>query len=347
MPEGRLLLQTLRSHDQFNTTIYGLDDRYRGIHGGRRVVFVHPDDTGRARARATARSSTWSASGPTASERRAPRLPGRRLPDRRGAARRPTSRRPTCWSRWTPPPTAATPRPPSPSSSGWSATRRPDRAGAVKSGSRHRVAGYIHRAPTSRASRSEPGPMGESQHPRFSPEVLAQFAGLGIDLEALFSAGHLGQRMGVPGLWRRRPRRWSGRCRWRATPSRTGCCTAGRRRFGGDAGLGGRDAARRQPSKIAVGVDLNVTHHRGIAVRDGDGDRHPRPPGPLLGHLRGGHHGDETGQAGVHGAVDVHAARRTAARPADPPAAPLSPTGHWLGPGAPPPPTVIPMRPRT
>ena len=44
VPEGRLLLQTLRSHDQFNTTIYGLDDRYRGITNGRRVVFVHPDD---------------------------------------------------------------------------------------------------------------------------------------------------------------------------------------------------------------------------------------------------------------------------------------------------------------
>ena len=44
VPEGRLLLQTMRSHDQFNTTIYGLDDRYRGIHNGRRVVFVHPDD---------------------------------------------------------------------------------------------------------------------------------------------------------------------------------------------------------------------------------------------------------------------------------------------------------------
>ncbi len=41
---GRLILQTLRSHDQFNTTIYGLDDRYRGIKGGRRVVFVHPSD---------------------------------------------------------------------------------------------------------------------------------------------------------------------------------------------------------------------------------------------------------------------------------------------------------------
>ena len=31
VPEGRLLLQRLRSHDQFNTTIYGLDDRYRGV----------------------------------------------------------------------------------------------------------------------------------------------------------------------------------------------------------------------------------------------------------------------------------------------------------------------------
>ncbi|MCW2874125.1 FdhF/YdeP family oxidoreductase [Actinacidiphila oryziradicis] len=44
VPEGRLLLQTLRSHDQYNTTIYGLDDRYRGIKGGRRVIMIHPDD---------------------------------------------------------------------------------------------------------------------------------------------------------------------------------------------------------------------------------------------------------------------------------------------------------------
>jgi molybdopterin-dependent oxidoreductase alpha subunit len=44
VPEGRLVLQTLRSHDQFNTTIYGLDDRYRGIHSGRRVVFVSAAD---------------------------------------------------------------------------------------------------------------------------------------------------------------------------------------------------------------------------------------------------------------------------------------------------------------
>ncbi|MBY0441407.1 MAG: FdhF/YdeP family oxidoreductase [Mycobacteriaceae bacterium] len=44
VPKGRLVLQTLRSHDQYNTTIYGLDDRYRGIKGGRRVVFINPVD---------------------------------------------------------------------------------------------------------------------------------------------------------------------------------------------------------------------------------------------------------------------------------------------------------------
>lgn len=43
-PEGHLILQTMRSHDQYNTTFYGLDDRYRGIKDGRRVVLVHPDD---------------------------------------------------------------------------------------------------------------------------------------------------------------------------------------------------------------------------------------------------------------------------------------------------------------
>jgi molybdopterin-dependent oxidoreductase alpha subunit len=44
IPPGRLLLQTMRSHDQYNTTIYGLNDRYRGIKGGRRVLLVHRDD---------------------------------------------------------------------------------------------------------------------------------------------------------------------------------------------------------------------------------------------------------------------------------------------------------------
>jgi molybdopterin-dependent oxidoreductase alpha subunit len=41
---GRFRLTTLRSHDQFNTTIFGHDDRYRGITGDRRVVLLHRDD---------------------------------------------------------------------------------------------------------------------------------------------------------------------------------------------------------------------------------------------------------------------------------------------------------------
>jgi molybdopterin-dependent oxidoreductase alpha subunit len=42
--EGRFILQTLRSHDQFNTTVYGPHDRYRGISNGRRIVFMNPED---------------------------------------------------------------------------------------------------------------------------------------------------------------------------------------------------------------------------------------------------------------------------------------------------------------
>jgi molybdopterin-dependent oxidoreductase alpha subunit len=41
---GELRLFTIRSHDQYNTTVYGMDDRYRGIRGGRRVVLMHPGD---------------------------------------------------------------------------------------------------------------------------------------------------------------------------------------------------------------------------------------------------------------------------------------------------------------
>src|SRR4029453_10195849 len=43
-PEGHLILQTVRSHDQYNTTFYGLDDRYRGVSDPRRVILVHEED---------------------------------------------------------------------------------------------------------------------------------------------------------------------------------------------------------------------------------------------------------------------------------------------------------------
>jgi len=44
MKPNELLLMTIRSHDQFNTTIYGLDDRYRGIHNERRIIFMNQAD---------------------------------------------------------------------------------------------------------------------------------------------------------------------------------------------------------------------------------------------------------------------------------------------------------------
>lgn len=122
VPAGRLLLQTLRSHDQYNTTIYGLDDRYRGITGGRRVVMVNPLDAaelGLADGSYTDLVGEWK----DGVERRAPASAWCTTPPR-AAAPPPTTRRPTSWSPSTPPPTPATPPPASPSSS---ASNRPDR----------------------------------------------------------------------------------------------------------------------------------------------------------------------------------------------------------------------------
>ena len=116
-------------HDQFNTTIYGLDDRYRGIEGGRRVVFVHPDDIAELGLRPTDQMvdlvSEWS----DGSERRR-RRSGSWPTTSRAAAPRPTTRRPTRWSRSTRPPMGATTRRPSPSSSGWSPVRDAGSSGA-------------------------------------------------------------------------------------------------------------------------------------------------------------------------------------------------------------------------
>jgi hypothetical protein len=67
-------MMTIRSHDQFNTTIYGDDDRYRGIHDERRVVLLQPDDLATAVCRppTSSISSTGTAGG----------APGRAVPRR-------------------------------------------------------------------------------------------------------------------------------------------------------------------------------------------------------------------------------------------------------------------------
>ena len=84
-PPGRLLLQTLRSHDQYNTTVYGLDDRYRGITDGRRVVLVNPEDAadlGLDDGAYTDLVSEW----PDGLERRAPHFRVVHYPTARGCA---------------------------------------------------------------------------------------------------------------------------------------------------------------------------------------------------------------------------------------------------------------------
>ncbi|MCS7212289.1 MAG: molybdopterin dinucleotide binding domain-containing protein, partial [Chloroherpetonaceae bacterium] len=48
LEKGQYIMMTIRSHDQYNTTIYGLDDRYRGIYNGRRVILMNPDDMNEA-----------------------------------------------------------------------------------------------------------------------------------------------------------------------------------------------------------------------------------------------------------------------------------------------------------
>ncbi|MEP2279406.1 FdhF/YdeP family oxidoreductase [Maribacter sp.] len=44
LAKDEYMLMTIRSHDQFNTTIYGLDDRYRGVYNARRVIFMNIND---------------------------------------------------------------------------------------------------------------------------------------------------------------------------------------------------------------------------------------------------------------------------------------------------------------
>ncbi|CAM5602157.1 FdhF/YdeP family oxidoreductase [Streptomyces fumanus] len=84
-PEGHLLLQTLRSHDQWNTVPYTTNDRYRGIHGSRRVVLVNPDDItdlGLAERQRVDLVSVWS----DGTERRAPGFEVVPYPSARGCA---------------------------------------------------------------------------------------------------------------------------------------------------------------------------------------------------------------------------------------------------------------------
>ena len=106
--------------------------------------------------------------------------------------------------------------------------------------------------------------MGEQAKVKFPPEVIEEYAGLGIDLPALFSAGHLGDRMGVQILEVAADRVVG------TMPVEGNTQPYGLLHGGASAVLAETLASigammHGGPHKIAVGVDLNCTHHRGLS----------------------------------------------------------------------------------
>ena len=98
---------------------------------------------------------------------------------------------------------------------------------------------------------------------KFPPEIIEQYAGLGIDLPSLFSAGTLGTRMGIQVL-EASAERVVGTMPVEGNTQPYGLLHGGASAVLAET-LGSVGAMMHAgPHKIAVGVDLNATHHRGI-----------------------------------------------------------------------------------
>ncbi|MFZ3556809.1 MULTISPECIES: PaaI family thioesterase [unclassified Streptomyces] len=104
--------------------------------------------------------------------------------------------------------------------------------------------------------------MGEQNHTQFPQEVIDEYAALGIDLVALFSAGHLGTRMGIE-VKEASAERVVGTMPVEGNTQPYGLLHGGASAVLAET-LGSVGAMLHGGSgKIAVGVDLNCTHHRG------------------------------------------------------------------------------------
>ncbi|MFF7329308.1 PaaI family thioesterase [Streptomyces sp. NPDC090306] len=104
--------------------------------------------------------------------------------------------------------------------------------------------------------------MGEQQQPTFPQEVVDEYAALGVDLPALFSAGHLGTRMGVR-ITEASADRVVGTMPVEGNTQPYGLLHGGASAVLAET-LGSVGAMLHGgAAKIAVGVDLNCTHHRG------------------------------------------------------------------------------------
>ncbi|MBD0710501.1 MULTISPECIES: PaaI family thioesterase [unclassified Streptomyces] len=108
--------------------------------------------------------------------------------------------------------------------------------------------------------------MGEQQDVKFPPEVVEEYAALGVDLPALFSAGHLGERMGVR-ILEASAERVVGTMPVEGNTQPYGLLHGGASAVLAETLGSVGSMLHGGPSRVAVGVDLNCTHHRG--VRDG------------------------------------------------------------------------------
>ncbi|GAA2401903.1 hotdog fold thioesterase [Streptomyces glaucosporus] len=105
--------------------------------------------------------------------------------------------------------------------------------------------------------------MGEQTTTRFPQEIIDQWAGLGIDLPTLFSAGHLGERMGLT-ILEASPEKVVGTLPVEGNTQPYGLLHGGASAVLAET-LGSVGAMLHGgPGRIAVGVDLNCTHHRGL-----------------------------------------------------------------------------------
>ncbi|MER5211530.1 hotdog fold thioesterase [Streptomyces sp. NPDC002838] len=105
--------------------------------------------------------------------------------------------------------------------------------------------------------------MGEQQHVTFPQEVIAEYAALGVDLPALFSAGHLGTRMGVQ-IVQASAERVVGTMPVEGNTQPYGLLHGGASAVLAETLGSVGSMLHAGSSKIAVGVDLNCTHHRGV-----------------------------------------------------------------------------------
>ncbi|GGQ47966.1 PaaI family thioesterase [Streptomyces flaveolus] len=105
--------------------------------------------------------------------------------------------------------------------------------------------------------------MGEQQQVQFPQEIIDEYAAMGVDLPALFSAGHLGARMGVQVL-EAAPERVVGTMPVEGNTQPYGLLHGGASAVLAETLGSVGSMLHGGSSKIAVGVDLNCTHHRGV-----------------------------------------------------------------------------------